>query len=89
MAAADEVIMICGEHTDSSQRMAAELNIAREVGKPYLLVWGRRESMCKKPVGARPTDTMYSWTRDILRAQISATLRGTQPLQVPDRLKRA
>ena len=86
IAAVDEVIVICGEHTDSSPRMAAELKIAQEEGKSYLLVWGRRERMCKKPVGARKTDTMYSWTRDILRTQISATLRESQ---VPDSLKRA
>ncbi len=88
IAAAEEVIVICGEHTNSSPRVTAELRIAQEEGKPYLLLWGRRERMCTRPVGARPDDTMYSWTRDILRAQLNATLRASQPLQVPDSLKR-
>jgi hypothetical protein len=86
--AADEVVVICGEHTNASPRVAAELRIAREEGKPYLLLWGRRELMCTKPEGAKPTDAMYSWTRDILESQISATLRNSNPLQVPESCKR-
>jgi hypothetical protein len=89
ISAADEVVVICGEHTHESPAVAAELKIAQEEKKPYLLLWGRREGMCKKPVGARPTDTMYSWTREILRTQLSATIRDAQPLEVPLRFKRA
>src|SRR4030095_6512788 len=40
--AADEVIVICGEHTAESDRMHAELRIAQEEQKPCLLLWGRR-----------------------------------------------
>ncbi len=86
--AADEVVVICGEHTNASPRVAAELRIAREEGKPYLLLWGRRELMCTKPEGAKPTDAMYSWTRDILENQIIATLRNSNPLVVPESCKR-
>lgn len=85
---ADEVIVICGEHSESSVRMSAELGIAREGKKPYLLLWGRRERMCTRPVGARSEDGMYSWTWDILRAQIAATLRNAQPLVIPENCKR-
>jgi len=86
--AADEVVVICSEHTAASPNVATELRIAQEEGKPYLLLWGRRETLCTKPDGARPTDAMYSWTRDILEAQISATLRASKPREVPERCKR-
>jgi len=84
----DELVVICGEHTHESLRVAAELAIAREEGKPYVLLWGRRELMCTKPESARPADAMYSWTRDVLEAQLSATLRSSKPLEVPESCKR-
>ena len=87
--AADEVVVICGEHTNDSERVAAELRIAQEEGKPYLLLWGRREIMCTKPDGAKPGDAMYSWTRAILESELSATLRKAKPLEVPESCKRA
>ena len=86
--AADEVVLICGEHTSDSPRMAAELRIALEESKPYLLLWGRREMMCTKPIGAKSTDAMYSWTRDVLESQMSATLRNSKPPEVPESCKR-
>jgi len=86
---ADEVVVICGEHTNASPRVAAELRIAQEEGKPYLLLWGRRELMCTKPVGAKPADAMYSWTRDILESQMSLTLRNSKPVEVPESYKRS
>jgi hypothetical protein len=68
--------------------VAAELRIAQEEGKPYLLLWGRRELMCTKPSGSKPSDAMYSWTRDILEGQMSATLRTAKPRAVPGTPKR-
>jgi hypothetical protein len=85
--AVDEVVILCGEHTNASPRVAAELRIAQEEGKPYLLVWGRRDRMCTKPEGAKTTDAMYSWAKDILESQIGLTLRNSLPLAVPDALK--
>lgn len=67
---ADQVIVICGEHTDASGRVGAELRIAQEEDRPYVLLWGRRDPMCKKPATARPSDSMYSWTAEILENQI-------------------
>jgi hypothetical protein len=74
---ADQVIVICGEHTEASMRVSAELRIAQEERIPYFLVWGRREIMCTKPIGAKPTEGMYSWTRQILNDQIMITSRRT------------
>lgn len=78
IGAADQMIVICGEHTEASMGMSAELRIAREVQTPYFLLWGRREIMCTKPAGARPSEGMYSWTRPILANQIAVTLRSTR-----------
>ncbi len=72
---ADQVIVICGEHTEASTHVSAELRIAQEERTPYILLWGRREIMCTKPVGAKPAEGMYSWTRQILQDQITLTLR--------------
>jgi hypothetical protein len=72
---ADQVIFICGEHTEASTRVSAELELAQEERTPYLLLWGRRDSMCTKPTGAKPAEGMYSWTRQILRDQMTFTSR--------------
>jgi hypothetical protein len=50
---ADQVIVICGQHTDRSGRGGAELRITQGEERPYLLLWGRREPMCTKPTTAR------------------------------------
>ena len=73
---ADEVIIICGEHTDASERVSAELRIAQEEKRPYFLLWGRRDLMCTKPTTAKPADGMYSWTWEILQMQM-LTIRRT------------
>jgi hypothetical protein len=75
---ADEVVVICGEHTDASSRVSAELKIAQEERKPYVLLWGRREKMCKKPQGARSIDGMYGWTAAVLERQLADGLRRTR-----------
>ena len=86
--AADEVLVICGENTHDCIHVSLELAIAQEEAKPYMLLWGRRDKMCTKPDGARKLDTMYSWTREILESQISATIRDAKPLFVPENCKR-
>ena len=85
---ADEVIVICGEHTEASVRVSTELRIAQEEQKPYFLLWGRREGMCSKPVGSKRDEGMYSWTSEILQNQIVTTLRQAQPLEIPEHCKR-
>jgi hypothetical protein len=88
IGASDEVIVICGEHTEDSRQVAAEVEIAQAAQKPYFLLWGRRDVMCKKPLGARASDGMYSWTPAILREQVALTLRLARPLEVPEQYKR-
>ncbi len=88
IAGVDQVVVACGEHTDGCEQVAAELRIARELGKPVILLWSRRETMCKKPSGARPVDSMYSWTPEVLRDQLLANQRKALGESVPERLKR-
>ena len=77
---ADEVIVICGEHSEASQAMSAEIRIAQEEKTPYFLLWGRRGAMCKKPIGAKSAEGMYSWTREILEDQVAIALRRARAL---------
>ena len=84
----DEVVVICGEHTDLSSRMSAELKIAQEANKPYVLLWGRRDSMCKKPRGARAEDGIYIWTPAMLEQQLAQGIRKSREREVPEALKR-
>ena len=88
IAGCDEVVVICGEHTDQSPHVSAELRIAQEEKKPYVLLWGRRESMCKKPRSARVDDGMYKWTAEVLERQLANVLRKSREKDVPERLKR-
>ena len=75
---ADQVIVICGEHTEGSTCVGAELLIAQQERIPYFLLWGRREIMCTKPIGAKPLEGMYNWTRQILQDQIAFTSRKAE-----------
>ena len=68
---ADQVIVICGAHTGDSPSVAAELRIAREERKPHFLIWGRREAMCTKPIGAETAEGMYSWTPEVLQERFA------------------
>lgn len=86
--AADEVLFICGENTHEAPLVSRELAITQDEDKPYMLLWGRRDKMCTRPDGAHKVDAMYSWTREILESQISATLRDAKPLVVPENCKR-
>lgn len=73
---ADQVIVICGEHAESSPHIHSELLIARDERKPYFLLWGRRDAMCTKPIGAKPAEGMYRWTLQFLHDQIAFHLRN-------------
>ena len=79
---ADQVIVICGEHTQTSTRVSTELEIAKQEETPYLLLWGRRDSMCSKPAGVKTAEGMYSWTREVLQDQMSYTARQSAAASV-------
>ncbi len=67
----DQVVVICGEHTDMASGVSAELAIAQEENKPYFLLWGRSGKTCKKPKSAKSTDNIYKWTWDNMKSLIA------------------
>ena len=66
----DQVVIMCGEHTDRATGVSAELKIAQEEGKAYFLLYGRSSKTCKKPKSAKSCDKMYEWTWDNLKKLI-------------------
>jgi hypothetical protein len=67
----DLTIVICGTSTHLATGVATELDITRQEGKPYFLLWGRSDRPCTKPTTASPSDTIYKWTWDNLKALIA------------------
>lgn len=67
----DQVILICGEHTNTATGVNAEIKIAREEKKPYFLLNGRPNATCKKPTAALDSDKIYKWTWDNLKSLIA------------------
>jgi hypothetical protein len=63
----DQVIVICGEYTDTANGVAAEVKITQEEDKPYFLLWGRSDKTCVKPRTAKESDKIYKWTWDNLK----------------------
>ena len=57
-----QVIVLCGEHTETATGINAEIAIAREEKKPYFLLAGRASGKNKKPTAALSTDKIYDWT---------------------------
>ena len=68
--AVDQMLVICGEHTDSASGVSSEILIAQEVGIPYFLLHGRSGKASIKPKGAKATDKIYNWTWDNLKTLI-------------------
>lgn len=63
----DQVIVICGEHTDSATGVSAELEITQEESIRYFLLWGRPDKTCVKPKSANASDKIYNWTWENLK----------------------
>lgn len=69
----DQVIVLCGTSTHTAEGVAAELEIAKEIQKPYFLLKGRAEKVCTKPTSATDSDSMYNWTWPNLKALIGGS----------------
>ena len=63
----EQVIVMCGVHTDKASGVTAELSIAQEEKISYFLLAGRKNKTCKKPISGRASDKMYNWTWDNLK----------------------
>ena len=69
----DQVIILCGTSTHTATGVAAELEIAKEIKKPYFLLNGRSGKTCYKPTSASSTDKIYDWTWANLKALIGGS----------------
>jgi len=69
----DLTIVICGTQTHTASGVGVELSITREERKPYFLIWGRPQQNCTKPTAALPTDKIYQWTWDNVKALVNGT----------------
>ncbi len=67
IGAVAQVAVICGHHTDSAVGVSAEIEIARELKKPYFLLAGRATGVNKKPATALAADKIYKWTWENLK----------------------
>jgi len=63
----DVVCVLCSTTTHTAKGVEVELAIAKELKKPYFLLQGYVEKVCKKPANATATDKMYNWTWDNLK----------------------
>lgn len=68
---ADQVIVICGKHTETATGVNVEIELAREVSTPYFLLAGYSDGGNKKPTAALNTDKIYKWTWDNLKTLIA------------------
>lgn len=65
----DQVIILCGEHTNTATGVNVELELADELGVPYFLLAGRDGAV--KPTSAKSSDKMYNWTWPNLKSLIA------------------
>lgn len=68
---ADQVIVICGEYTNTATGINEEIRIARSEKKPYFLLAGRANKPNRKPTAAMESDKMYRWTWENVKTLIS------------------
>jgi predicted alpha/beta hydrolase family esterase len=59
---ADQVVVMCGHHTDSAAGVNVELSIARDELKSYFLLAGRADANNRRPTTALSSDKIYNWT---------------------------
>jgi len=65
-----QVIVICGEYTDTATGVNVEIRIANEEKRPYFLLWGQSDKSAKRPTAAKTNDKIYEWTWDNLKSLI-------------------
>ena len=65
-----QMIVICGQHTNTATGVSAELEIAQDEEMAYFLLKGYSDKTCYKPTAAKVGDKMYNWTWDNLRKLI-------------------
>ena len=71
MANVDVVAVLCGTKTHTATGVAAELQIAKNLKKPYFLLAAYPDKHCTKPKSASAADTVYKWTWPNLKSLIA------------------
>ncbi|GJQ28402.1 MAG: hypothetical protein HBSAPP03_02860 [Phycisphaerae bacterium] len=71
----DFVIVLCGDQTHQAKGVETELQIAKELGKPYALIKATRQYSATRPKSASPSEAMYPATWPT----VAALLRGERP----------
>jgi len=75
ISASDFVIVLCGDQTHQAKGVETELQITKELKKPYALIKATRQYTATRPKSASPTEPMYPATRPT----VAALLRGEKP----------
>jgi hypothetical protein len=68
---AEEVAVICGQHTDTAAGVNVEPRIAQTEQRPYFLLAAHASGMNKRPGAAVPSDKLYDWTWDNLKRLVA------------------
>jgi len=66
----EQMCVICGLHTDTATGVSVEVKIAQEENKPYFLLAGYSDKVCKAPGAAKPSEKIYKWTWENLKQLI-------------------
>lgn len=67
----DQMIVLCGEYTNFATGVAAELEIAQEIGLPYFLLAAYSDKTCVAPITSYYSDKIYEWTWPNLKLLIA------------------
>jgi hypothetical protein len=70
MANVDLVLVLCGQKTDKATGVAAEVEIAQELGKKLVYFAAYSDKTCVLPRGAGWFASMDAWTWDNLKKRI-------------------
>jgi hypothetical protein len=65
----DQVIVLCGQRTNTATGVNVELGLAEELGVPYFLLAGRDGAV--RPTAASNGDKLYQWTWPNLKSLIA------------------
>lgn len=71
----DFVIVLCGDQTHQATGVETELQIAKELGRPYALISATRKHTATRPSSASPSEVIYPATWPT----VAALLRGERP----------
>lgn len=76
---ADCVAVLCGRQTHQSNGQLTELQIAKELGRRYVLISATSQHTPTRPKSASPTEPIWPATWE----SVAALLRGEQPKAQP------